>query len=85
MKITDDDVKTRGQKEKLEEITNPSNSEDPPKSEEPSKSVGEEEPAKSEEEAPESEEADSEPAPPKMTREGTMIVTAKVGTECMCV
>ena len=49
MKLTDDDVKTRAQKEKLDEITDEANST-----------------------------SESAPEKPKVSREGTMAVTAKV-------
>ena len=53
MKVTDDDVKTRGQKEKLDEITSTQ------------------------------EESSDETKKPKMPREGTMAVTAKVCVICL--
>ncbi len=68
MTITDDDVKTRGQKEKLDEISAlapEQNSTDGAADEE-------------EEEEEEEEKEESGPPPPKIPRDGTMVVTAKV-------
>ena len=67
MTVTDDDVKTRGQKEKLEEITAPPTS------------TTTEEGKEGEGEAEKKEGEDSEPsaAPPKLPRDGTMVVTAR--------
>lgn len=67
MAITDDDVKTRGQKEKLEEISAPAQEE----SGNADAATGGEEPEKEEEKEP-------CPPPPKVPRDGTMVVTAKV-------
>lgn len=56
MTVTDDDVKTRGQKDKLEEITAP-----PPTEQKQEEGM-----------------ASKKPEPPKLPRDGTMVVTAKV-------
>ena len=74
MKVTDDDVKTRGQKEKLEEITSPVQEQ----------AEGTED-KESEDKLKEKEEGGSteEPAattPAKLQRDNTMVVTAKVST-----
>lgn len=61
MTVTDDDVKTRAQKEKLEEITSPS-AEDSKEQEQEEEGTSNNEPS----------------APPKVPRDGTMVVTAKV-------
>jgi hypothetical protein len=71
MAITDDNVKTRGQKEKLEEISAPDQADGNSVSAE--EATGEE---KGEEEN--GGESKGEEAPPKVPRDGTMVITAKV-------
>ena len=90
MTITDDDVKTRGQKDKLEEINAIAQEQaDTGLAEKEEKEVKEEEEEEggkdtSEEVKDTSEEmegqdnAESCDPPPKMVRDGTMVVTAKV-------
>ena len=86
MKVTDDDVKTRGQKEMLDQIVsssdgqeeqnnNSENNNDDAESSEAQNEADAEVPANN---------GDSEAdGPPKVTREGTMVITAKVCVRLM--
>ena len=92
MTVTDDDVKTRGQKEKLEEINAPTEDQAAASAEAAEDDKGEEgkgeegkteegtgeEEEKVEESKGEGEDNEACPPPPKVPRDGTMVVTAKV-------
>ena len=65
MTVTDDDVKTRGQKEALDKITSASDSQEKEKKD-------------GKEKDDDTKQENSEPAKPKIPRDGTMVVTAKV-------
>ena len=72
---TEDDVKTRGQKEKLDEISAPA-PDAPAAAEE--KEEEEEEEEEQKEEPEENGDSKASAPPPKLPRDGTMVVTAKV-------
>lgn len=70
MTVTDDDVKTRGQKEALDKITSASDSQEKEKKD-------------GKEKDDDTKQENSEPAKPKIPRDGTMVVTAKEGQELL--
>lgn len=92
MSVTDDDVKTRGQKELLDQIVSSSDGQGEQNNEAAENNSNEAESnnknndddAQEQTTEPPANNGDSE-EPPKVTREGTMVVTARVRVGVVCV